>query len=290
MHRPEQLKLLLLMALIAIMPAKVMAQNDFEGVSIETIPLTETLYMLMGRGGNIGVSAGEDGVLMIDGQYAGLADRIRLALDALGDSNPRYLINTHFHDDHTNANPEFGEGSVIVAHENVRTRLRDGGMDPTGLPQMTFEESMTLNFNGERIELVHYPRGHTDGDIVIFFPESNVVHMGDLFFHDRFPFIDLGAGGDVQGHMDNVTAALSRIDDETQVIPGHGDRVSNKAELIEFRDMIRATSVVVRTMKSQGMSREEVVEAGLDARWADWSWGFINEQRWIETIYDSYSR
>ena len=264
------------------------AQDRFDGVSIETVPVSDNIYVLVGQGGNIGVLAGDEGLLMVDAQYAGLADRIRLALTDLGDPDPRFLINTHFHDDHTNGNPEFGRDSVIIAHENVRTRLRDAGMAPEGLPQLTFEDRMTLNFNGEHIELVHYPRGHTDGDIVIYFMDANVVHMGDLFFHDRFPFIDLGAGGDVQGHMDNVTAALERIDDDTLVIPGHGQAVSNKAELTEFRDMIHATSAVVRSMKSEGMSKEEIVEQGLDARWSDWSWGFISEARWIETIYDSY--
>ncbi len=259
--------------------------QDMEDVEIEVIDLNGPLAMLTGQGGNIGVSAGDDGVLMIDAQYEALADRIR---DALDGENPRLLVNTHLHDDHTNGNPAFGADSVIVAHENVRNSLAEAGMPSVGLPVMTFSDRMTLHFNGERVDMIHYPRGHTDGDVVLYFSDSNVVHAGDLFFQGRFPFVDLDNGGTVQGYITNVDRILRQVDDDTQIIPGHG-RLADKAELTRLRDMMTATVAEVRTMMADDMALEAMVEQGLSEQWEDWAWNFITEERWIETIYNSYS-
>lgn len=263
--------------------AAVSAQ-DMEDVNIEVTQLNGPLAMLTGQGGNIGISSGDDGVLMIDAQYEALADRIR---EAVGEA-PRLLVNTHLHDDHTNGNPAFGADSVIVAHANVRSRLEEAGMDPVGLPAMTFTERMTLHFNGERVDMIHYPRGHTDGDVVLYFADSNVVHAGDLFFQGRFPFVDLDNGGSVQGYIANVDQILARVNDDTQIIPGHGE-LADKAELTRLRDMMTGTVAEVRTMMSNDMSLEAIAAEGLDPEWDEWSWNFITEERWIETIYNSYS-
>lgn len=266
-----------------------LAQDQFANVRIETVPVAGNISMLMGQGGNIGVSAGADGILIVDDQYAPLADRIRAALAELGSDVPKFLLNTHFHGDHTGGNADFGTDSLIVAHENVRLRLANGDAPAAALPIVTFDDNVTIHFNGEDITLIHMPRGHTDTDSVVWFENSNVIHMGDHFFNGGFPFIDLANGGTVQGYLNNVEKALSWIQDDTAVIPGHGP-LATRADLLEFYNMVRDTSVAIRVMKSQQMSKEEIVAAGLDPMYERWGQGFINEQRWIETVFDSYPR
>ncbi len=275
------------MAMLLLAPAT--QAQDFSNVTIRTVPVAGNVSMLMGQGGNIGVSAGPDGVLIIDDQFAPLADQIRQALSALGSDVPQFLLNTHFHGDHTGGNAEFGTDSVIVAHENVRVRLLSGDAPAQALPVVTYDDDVSLHFNGEEITLIHMPRGHTDTDSVVMFADSNVIHMGDHFFNGGFPFVDLGSGGTVQGYINNLERALSWIDDDTAVIPGHG-QLASKADLLEFYNMIRDTSTAIRVLKSQGMSKEAIVEEGLAPEYESWGQGFINEQRWIETVFDSYPR
>ncbi|MGM0633092.1 MAG: MBL fold metallo-hydrolase [Pseudomonadota bacterium] len=282
---PGRRTMMALLGGLALGWGTVAAAQDMADVEIDVIELNGPLAMLTGQGGNIGVSTGDDGVLMIDAQYEALADRIR---DALDGENPRMLVNTHLHDDHTNGNPAFGANSVIVAHENVRDSLEEAGMPAVGLPVMTFSDRMTLHFNGERVDMIHYPRGHTDGDVVLYFSGSNVVHAGDLFFQGRFPFVDLDNGGSVQGYIANVDQILRQVDDDTQIIPGHG-MLADKAELTRLRDMMTATVAEVRTMMADDMTLEAMVEEGLGEQWDEWAWNFITEERWIETIYNSYS-
>ncbi|PCJ25605.1 MAG: MBL fold metallo-hydrolase [SAR86 cluster bacterium] len=265
------------------------AQTDFSSVQIQTIPVRGNISMLMGAGGNIGVSAGEDGVLIIDDQYAPMAEKIRAALGALGSDTPEFLLNTHFHGDHTGGNADFGVASIIVAHKNVRSRLVAGDSAASSLPVITFDDNVTVHFNGEDITLIHMPRGHTDTDSVVMFADSNVIHMGDHFFNGGFPFVDMSSGGTVQGYINNLEKALSWIDDDTAVIPGHGP-LGNKADLMNFYNVVKDTSTAIRVKKSQQQSKEEIVAAGLGEEYASWGTGFINEQRWIETVFDSYAR
>lgn len=270
--------------------ATVLAQNDrFANVTIETVPVTDNISMLIGSGGNIGVSTGADGLLIIDDQYAPLATKIRAALSQLGSDTPKYLLNTHFHGDHTGGNADFGTASIIIAHENVRGRLVAGDSPSSALPVITFDDDVTVHFNGENITLIHMPRGHTDTDSVVMFEDSNVIHMGDHFFNGGFPFVDLASGGTVQGYLSNLEKALSWIDDDTAVIPGHGP-LGTKAELLTFYNVVKDTSTTIRVMKSQQVSVEEAVATGLADEYDSWGQGFINEQRWIETVYESYPR
>ena len=266
------------------------AQNDpFADVTIQTVPVAGNIYMLVGRGGNIGVSAGEDGVLIIDDQFAPLAGRIRAALEELGSDTPKFVLNTHFHGDHVGGNAEFGADGVIVAHENVRLRMIDGESPPMALPVVTFNDNVTIHFNGADITLIHMPVGHTDTDSVVLFEDTNVIHMGDHFFNGGFPFVDIASGGTVQGYLSNLEKVLSWIDDDTQVIPGHGP-LATKSDLLDFHNMIKDTSTAIRVSRSLQMSAEEIVAEGLGAEYESWGQGFINEQRWIETVIESYPR
>lgn len=263
--------------------------DRFAAVTIQTVPVTGNISMLVGSGGNIGVSAGSDGILIIDDQYAPLATKIKAALAALGSDSPKFLLNTHFHGDHTGGNADFGVGSIIVAHENVRGRLLSENAPAAALPLVTFDDDVTVHFNGEDISLIHMPAGHTDTDSVVMFEDSNVIHMGDHFFNGGFPFVDLASGGTVQGYLNNLEKALSWIREDTKVIPGHG-ALATKADLLSFYNVVKDTSTAIRVKKSLQMSKEAIVAEGLGAEYASWGQGFINEQRWIETVYDSYPR
>jgi len=263
------------------------AQSNFDDVKIESRAVGGSVYMLVGSGGNIGVSAGPDGVLIVDDQYAPLAEKIAASLSEISNSKTRYVINTHYHGDHTGSNAFFHENkdATIFAHENVRVRLASGkDADPAALPVVTYEQGVKFHFNNETIHVFHLAGGHTDGDSVVWFEQPDVLHTGDLFFKDMFPYIDIDAGGSVKGYITSVQSLLSMIDDDTQVIPGHGT-LATKADLNRFQDMIMETYAYVQAKKAAGMSVDKVVEEGLEAKWADWSWRFITTERWIKTLY-----
>ena len=263
------------------------AQDRFADVEVKATAIKGSVHMLTGAGGNIGVSAGEDGVLIIDDQFAPLAEKIAAQLGELGSDKPKYVINTHYHGDHTGSNAFFHshKGATILAHENVRVRLaNDEKIKPEALPTITYEDGIKIYFNGETLHVMHLAVGHTDGDSVVWFEQPNVMHTGDLFFNGRFPYIDQGAGGNVEGYMDSVKQLLAKIDDETVIIPGHGD-ISNKQEYSAFLAMISETFSYVKALKQDGKTLDEVKAMGLDYKWADWSWNFINEEKWITTLY-----
>ena len=263
------------------------AQDRFADVEVKATAIKGSVHMLTGAGGNIGVSAGEDGVLIIDDQFAPLAEKIAAQLGELGNDKPKYVINTHYHGDHTGSNAFFHshKGATILAHENVRVRLaNDEKIKPEALPTITYEDGIKIYFNGETLHVMHLAVGHTDGDSVVWFEQPNVMHTGDLFFNGRFPYIDQGAGGNVVGYMDSVKQLLTKINDETVIIPGHGD-ISNKQEYSAFLAMISETFDYVKALKQDGKTLEEVKAMGLDEKWADWSWNFINEEKWITTLY-----
>ncbi|HKC85201.1 MAG TPA: MBL fold metallo-hydrolase [Blastocatellia bacterium] len=273
--------------------------QDFSKVQIKATKVAGNVYMLEGSGGNIGVSVGPDGILIVDDQFAPLADKIKAALKELGQGKLKFVINTHWHGDHTGGNPVFGVDSTIVAHTNVRKRL---GMESTNragqkvpaapkeaLPVITFDESLSVHFNGEEIKAVHYPNGHTDGDGVIFFSQSNVVHMGDDFFAGMFPFVDLSSGGSVEGLVKNVGNALTKIPANAKIIPGHGP-ISTVEDLKAYHQMLIETVDVVRKQMQSGKSLDDIKAAGLPAKYDSWGKGFINTPTWIETIHKSLSK
>lgn len=273
-------------------------QQQNQEVTIKTIKVGGNVYMLEGQGGNIGVSSGADGIVMIDTQFARLAPKIRAALKALGSEKPRFVLNTHWHGDHTGGNVEFGMDSLIIAHINVRKRMSVentilGNVTPpvprAALPFLTYEQAMTVHINGEDVRLVHYPKGHTDGDTFVFFPKSNVVHLGDQFFAGRFPFVDLRSGGTIDGLVQNITSVIAQLPADVKIIPGHG-AVSSLDDLKTYRRTIVETVDIVRKNMRTGKTLEQLKKEGLPAQYQSWGSGFINTERWIETIYNSYSK
>jgi glyoxylase-like metal-dependent hydrolase (beta-lactamase superfamily II) len=273
------------------------AQDDFSKVEIKVTKAAGNIYMLQGAGGNIGVSVGADGILIVDDQFAPLADKIRAALKTLGEGKLKFVLNTHWHGDHTGGNAKFSPEAPIIAHRNVRRRLETDqkvmgeAVPPSpkeALPVITFDDALSVHFNGEEIRVIHFPHGHTDGDSVIFFTGSNVVHMGDDFFAGRFPFIDLDSGGSVEGATRNVGEILKKLPAGVKIIPGHGP-LSTLEDLKLYHRMLVETTGLVRQRMSAGKTLDQIKAEGLPAEWTVWGSGFIKTDRWIETIYRSLS-
>jgi glyoxylase-like metal-dependent hydrolase (beta-lactamase superfamily II) len=267
-----------------------LAQRDFANVQIKATPVAGNIHMLEGSGGNIAVSTGPDGVLIVDDQFAPLAEKIAAAIEKLDQGPIKFVLNTHWHGDHTGGNAFFGKKASIVAHANVRKRLADKSDTPKeALPVVTFGDSASVHINGEEIRLIHLGPGHTDGDSIIHFTKSGVVHMGDLFFNGRFPVVDLGSGGDVAGLLKSVDAALDKIPADAKIIPGHG-ALGTRADLEKYRDMLVETTGLVKKAIADGKSLADVKTAGLPEKWKDWGSGFINTSRWLEISYNSLSK
>ncbi len=262
-------------------------------VKITATHVAGSVYMLEGQGGNIGISAGDDGVLMIDDQFTRLSEKIRAAIRELNKGDIRLLINTHLHGDHTGGNAFFGKEAVIMAHENVRKRMsaeqrRGERVIPPAareaLPVVTFDKGLMVHYNDEDIEVRHLPTGHTDGDAIVYFKKANVVHLGDDFFSGRFPFVDIDSGGDPQGLLKNITQLIDELPEDVQIIPGHGP-LSTLDDLKTYRAMLEETMATVRSGIAAGKSLEEIQKAGLGEKWQSWGWQFINEERWIAILH-----
>ena len=274
------------------------AQQDLSKVEIKVHKVAGNIYMLEGAGGNIGVSVGPDGILIVDDQYAPLADKIKAALKTLGEGKLKFILNTHWHGDHTGGNAVFGPEAPVIAHTNVRKRLAEG-LDVPGrktppapkeaLPVITFDDRLAVHFNGEDIRVIHVSPGHTDGDSVIYFPSANVVHMGDQFFVDRFPFVDLVSGGDVEGYTKNVSDVLAKLPAGAKIIPGHGP-LSAAEDLKRFHNMLVVTTDIVRKKIAAGKTLDQIKTEGLPDEWKTWGTGFIKQDPWLTTIYTSLTR
>jgi len=295
-------------ALIFGQPAMAQQDQDFSKVQIKVTKVSGNIYMLEGAGGNIGASVGEDGIVIVDDQFAPLADKIQAALKELKitDKPVRFVINTHYHGDHTGGNVPFNNaGSTLIAQDNVRKRLESGGAAGNGgsikmdvkpaekaaLPIITFEHDVTVHLNGEDIRALHFPSGHTDGDSIIFFPKNNVVHMGDDFVRYGFPFIDVTSGGSVQGMIDAMEKATAQLPAHVKVIPGHG-ALSNLDDVRAFTKMLKETSAVVQKAINahktlDQMKQEKILEPWRE-KWAPEK-AFINADAFIETLYNSLS-
>jgi cyclase len=274
-------------------------QPDFNKVEIKVTRVADNIYMLEGAGGNIGVSVGDDGIVIVDDQFAPLADKIRAALKGITDKPVRFVINTHHHFDHTGGNPAFQPGAPIIAHDNVRKHLEKGGPAGTGgalkidmpaqtqqgLPILTFDHSMTLHLNGEDIRALHFPNGHTDGDSVVFFPKANVVHMGDDFVTYGFPFIDILGGGSVKGMISACEHIIQQLPPDVKVIPGHGP-VSSLDDIRKFSAMLKDTATAVQMQINGGKTLEQMRQANVLEPWQKYSGEFINTDAFLDTLYN----
>ena len=277
-------------------------EQDFSKVEMKVSRVAGDVYMLQGAGGNIGASVGEDGIVIVDDQYAPLADKIQAALKGITDKPVRFIINTHYHGDHTGGNAYFQKQAPIIAHDNVRKRLETGGAAGNGgsvhmdvkpspkeaLPIITFDHDVTVHLNGEDIRALFFPAGHTDGDSMIFFPKANVVHMGDDFVTYGFPFIDVDSGGSINGMIDGVEKVVAQVPPDVKVIPGHGP-VSSLDDVRSYLAMLKATRDVVAQALKDGKSLDQMKQAKLLDPWKKYSGDFINEDAYLETLYNSLS-
>jgi len=278
-------------------------EPDWSKVQIKVTKVSGNIYMLEGQGGNIAASVGEDGIVIVDDQFAPLAEKIQTALKELKitDKPVRFVINTHYHGDHTGGNAPFANGgSTVIAQDNVRKRLETGGIAGNGgsikmenkpaeksaLPIITFEHDVTVHLNGEDIRALHFPAGHTDGDSVIFFPKNNVVHMGDDFVRYGFPFIDVSSGGSVQGMIAAMEKVSAQLPPDVKVIPGHG-ALSNLNDVREFVKMLKETSAVVEKALKDHKTLDQMKQEKILAAWDSWGKGFINADAFVETLYNS---
>src|SRR5256885_3162425 len=280
-----------LIIIFAAMPA--FAQQDFSKVEIKVTKVAGTVYMLQGSGGNIGVSVGDDGIVIVDDEFAPLAPKIRAALATITTKPIKFILNTHYHGDHTGGNTEFAKDGPIIAHENVRKRLQSGTAvlgqttppaPKEALPVITFNDRATVHLNGEDIRAIHMPHGHTDGDAVIWFTQSNAVHMGDDFFNGTFPFVDIDNGGSVRGMATSVDTVVSQINDTTKVIAGHGP-LGDRASLRAFGEMLRSSMAAVDAAMKSGKTLEQIKSENVLAPWEKFAAGFINLDRWADTLY-----
>src|ERR1700688_2624975 len=303
-HTVLSLPLAVILGAALVVCAGLRAQNkDFSKVEIKVTKVSGNIYMLEGEGGNIAASVGEDGIVIVDDQYAPLADKIQAALKniKITDKPVRFVINTHYHGDHTGGNEPFANaGSTVIAQDNVRKRLETPGIAGNGssikmetkaapkgaLPVITFEHDVTVHLNGEDIRALHFPAGHTDGDAIIFFPKNNVVHMGDDFVRYGFPFIDVTSGGSVQGMIEALEKASAQLPADVKVIPGHG-ALSNLDDVRAFVKMLRETSTVVQKAIDDHKTLEQMKQEKILTPWAKWTGDFVNEDAFIETLYNS---
>lgn len=262
--------------------------DRFADVQIESTELSPNLYMLTGAGGNMAALTGNDGIVLIDAQFAEMAGKIEAKLNELAAGQAlQVLVNTHFHGDHVGGNAMLAADNRIIAHDNVRKRLQaDSNFPAEGLPNLTFTDELTLHMNGHHILLTAMQPSHTDGDSIVWFKDSNVVHMGDLMFEGRFPFVDTNSGGNLHAYMEVTRHVIATIDADTQVIPGHG-QLTNRAGLERELAMMEATLAQVKQLKANGLSEQAIIERGLGDEWLDWHWNFITEERWIRTLYQA---
>lgn len=270
------------------------AQND---AKIEPVQVSDQIYMLTGPGGNLGLFIGEDGTFLIDDQFAPLTDKIIAAIKSAGGDLPKFLLNTHYHGDHTGGNENFGtQGTLIFSHDNVRERLVSGAfirefnmkieaLPSAGLPVVTFSEDISFHLNGDTVHAMHIPHSHTDGDAIIHFSSANVIHAGDIIFSGFYPFIDVTHGGSLKGMVAGVQKIMALADEQTKIIPGHGP-LTDKAELAGYLQMLETAYDRLTKLKAEGKTAQEAIEAkplaDLETEWGD---GIFTGDKWIEIIY-----
>lgn len=299
MNTSRSVPLLLAVVLLAS-SALSRADHHLQAVEFTSQKLSDSVYLLQGKGGNLALSVGADGLFLIDNDLAEIRAATRKAIAAISPEPVKFVVNTHWHSDHVGANALLGEeGAIIVAHDKVRARLLKGGriaaLDanippaaPAALPVVTFADSLTFHWNGDTVRVEHpVASGHTDGDGVIFFEEDNILHSGDLFFNGLYPFIDVSSGGSLSGTLAGVERLLERCDAQTRIIPGHGP-LGNKQALQRYRDMLVVVKQRIETLKAEGKSREQIIAAkptaDLDAQWGN---GFLKPDQWVGIAVDA---
>jgi cyclase len=296
-----RLRILVLCATLFAAPA-LAQQQDFSKVEIKAEKLSATTYMLTGAGGNLGLSVGEDAVFLVDDQFAPLTTRIEAAIAKLTAKPIRFVINTHWHFDHTGGNENLGKaGALIVAHENVRKRMSTDQFIEflnmkiktearSALPVVTFTRDVTFHLNGDEIHVLHVANAHTDGDALVHFRGSDVVHMGDVYFNEMYPFIDTSSGGTIDGVIAAVDRALELTGDNTRIIPGHG-ALATRADLKAYRDMLATVSARIRDGVRSGRKLEEVVASKPTAEFdAVWGKSFLKPDRFVEMLYRNLAK
>jgi cyclase len=272
-------------------------EDAFKDIEIKSTPVAEGIYMLTGKGGNIGVSTGADGVFLIDDQFAPLTDKIMAVIATLSDQPVRFLLNTHWHPDHSGGNVNMGKtGTVIVAHDNVRKRLavdnfiemfgmEAPAMGNAGLPVITFDNSLTFHLNNNEIHISHINNAHTDGDSIVHFRDANVIHTGDIYFAGMYPFIDTQSGGSTEGTLNALEQILALSDNKTVIIPGHGP-LSDKDGLMAYTGMLRTISSRIRTMIAERSSLDQILAAeptkDFDEAYGN---GVIKNATFVEMLY-----
>ena len=285
-----------LLATLAIAALPAAAQQDFSKVEVKTAKLADNTYMMTGAGGNLGLSVGEEAVFLIDDQFAPLTEKISAAIARLTDKPVRFILNTHWHGDHTGGNENFAKGgSVIVAHENVRKRMNseqfieflkmtEKPAPKAALPIVTFAGSVTFHLNGDDIVAFHVPKAHTDGDVIVHFTQRDVIHMGDVFFNGMYPFIDTSSGGSVRGVIAGCDRVLAIATDATKIIPGHG-ALGNRTDLKAYRDMLAAVADRVASLLAEGKTPDQVVAANPSAEFdARFGGGFMKPERFAAMV------
>lgn len=291
------MRLIAASAAIALIAAPALAQRDFSAVEITAAEVVPGLHMLQGAGGNIGLSVGADGAFVIDDQFAPLAPKILAAIKAIDAKPVAFVVNTHWHGDHTGGNEAFGQaGAHIVAHDNVRKRLKEGLKRATSetppapdgaLPVVTFSDQVSFYWNGRDIRVIHLTKAHTDGDAIIHFRDANVIHTGDIYFNGGYPYIDLDSGGTFEGLIAAQEKILSLCDDGTKIIPGHGP-LSSKAILAPYVAMLKDVRARIAALIAEGLTEDQVVKADpLKDLNETWGKGFINGETLTRTAYKS---
>jgi len=267
-----------------LLSGSIVNARDFDDVEIKVIKANKNVYMLQGAGGNIGVLATETGLLLVDDQFAPLAERIESTMKNIVNKELKYIVNTHFHGDHTGSNSYFADKAPIFAHKNVRERLsKQEEKDQVALPVVTYEQGINIYLADEQITLSHYPSAHTDGDTLVYFNKANVLHTGDLFFEIGFPYIDLNHGGTVKGYLAAVNKIIAQMPDDVVIIPGHGE-MTNKASYQEFAEMISYSIKHVSELLAAGKNEQEILAIGIGEKYQHLSWSFITEEKWLKTL------
>jgi len=299
--RKQSLPLLSFLTTIFCLCGGLQAQEDAK-IKIRSQPLADNVYMLSGAGCNHALLVGDDGTLLTDTDMGQFSGKLLAAIKETTDKPVRYVVNTHWHFDHVGGNKDLvKKGATLIAHQNVRKRMsseqilgrlgtRVPPSPPEALPQITFAKELTLHFSGEDVRIIRLQPAHTDGDSLVFFPKANVLHTGDIFFNNGYPFIDVNAGGSIDGMIQAVDRALSLVNDDTKIIPGHG-KLSNAAELRDYREMLATVRGRIKKLIKKGKSLEEVLAEkptkDLDEKWAR---GGMKPDVFVGVVYDGLTR